>query len=200
MESAMTACLSTYQGANLRAYAAHLTGLLTNGIRLAALKRTGQVPSQPTVEILDQLSATNARDELNAWLQRLAVARRLQPLTATEAQQVGHFAVRLLHQLDALPPTWEAQILRILPRVLPTPPLTPGVSSTRPTEAAVPLNLDPRRNPAPLLGEERKAAMRDAPNLPEQETTYYVRHVGLGDKDDTARQASRRLEAADETE
>jgi DNA repair protein RadA len=37
----------------------------------------------------------------------------------------------------------------------------------------------------PTKGDERKAILRDAPDLPERETTYYLRDVGLVDEDGT---------------
>jgi DNA repair protein RadA len=52
----------------------------------------------------------------------------------------------------------------------------------------------------PLLGEERKAAVRDAPDLPERETTYYLTDVGLVDKDGAATTANKHVEATDEVE
>jgi hypothetical protein len=136
MQSAMTACLSTYRAANWRAYAGHLSSLLTNGVHLALLKRTGRAPPQRTDELLDQLPAKNAGEALKAWLQRLAVARRGQPLTRRDAQEAAHFVVQLLRELDALPSSWEVQILRIVPPPPPAPSPTGSVDSSLPAELA----------------------------------------------------------------
>jgi DNA repair protein RadA len=43
----------------------------------------------------------------------------------------------------------------------------------------------------PKKGEERSAAVRDAPDLPEEETTYYLTEVGLVDKPDVGAAAGK---------
>ena len=143
MQSAMAACLSTYEAANWRAYAGYLSSLLINGVRLAVLKRTGRVPPQRMDEALDQLPADNDRGELTAWLRRLASARQSQPLATGEAQEAAHFAVQLLRQLHVIPATWTVQIFRVIPRV-PTSPLTAdssgGPTATRAVLLATPLS------------------------------------------------------------
>ena len=149
MQSAMTACLSTYQAANWRAYAGHLTSLLINGARLAILKHTGRVPPPRIDETLDQLPSTNVRGELDAWLRRLSAARQRQPLAAGEAQQAANFVVQLLRQLHVIPATWTVQIFRVIPRV-PTSPLTADSSDgLTPTRAAVPINSISQGTPLP---------------------------------------------------
>jgi hypothetical protein len=140
MQSAMSACLSTYQAANWRAYAGYLSSLLINGVRLAILKRTGRVPPQRIEETLDQLPSTNVRGEVAAWLRRLTTARQSQPLATGEAQQAAHFVAQLLRQLHVIPATWTVQIFRVIPQ-LPTSQLTGDNSGGMAlTNAAVPTN------------------------------------------------------------
>jgi len=167
MQSAMTACLSTYQAANWRAYAGYLSSLLINGVRLAILKRTGRVPPQRMDETLDQLPTASARGEVAAWLRRLTTARQSQPLATGEAQQAAHFVVQLLHQLHVIPAAWTVQIFRVIPQ-LPTSSLigdsSGGVTLTK---AAVPTN--PLSECSPLL--QPTGAMVSPPTAAYERTT-----------------------------
>lgn len=147
MQSAITACLSTYQAANWRAYANYLSSLLINGVRLAILKQTGRVPPQRMDETLDQIPSTNARGEVAAWLRRLATARQSQPLATREAQQAAHFVVQLLRQLDVIPATWTVQISRVIPRVATSPLTADSSGGLTPTRAAVSATPLPQSNP-----------------------------------------------------
>lgn len=147
MQSAMAACLTTYQAANWRAYAGHLSSLLINGIRLAILERTGRIPPPRTDEMLDQLTASNARGELDAWFRRLATARQTQPLAAGEAQQAAHFAVQLLRELHVMPATWPVQILRIIARPSHSSLSAGSLGDLTPTGATAPATPPSQSNP-----------------------------------------------------
>ncbi len=117
IHAAMTAALNTYQTGNWRGFSEHTRAFLINGLRMGFLKQNGKAPPNNLASLLNQITSDETRQSLAAWFQRLAIARQQRPLLPSEAQQLMNFAVHILRQQHAIPPTWEIQVFQVIPRV-----------------------------------------------------------------------------------
>ncbi len=117
IHAAMTASLNTYQAGNWRGFSEHARAFLINGLRMGVLKQSGEAPPDNLTSLLNQIDSDETRQSLAAWLQRLAIARQQRPLLPSEAQQLMNYAVHILRQQHAIPPTWEIQVFQVIPRV-----------------------------------------------------------------------------------
>ncbi|MFX1475353.1 MAG: hypothetical protein ACFFCO_07750, partial [Promethearchaeota archaeon] len=135
IHSAMTASLSAYRAENWQSFAGHIRSFLLSGLRLSIQRRTGQMPKGEPETLVNIQGLGESRAVLESWLQRLSTGTHGSPLTIEEAKAVGNFTMSLLLRLQVIPPTWEKQFFRIIPRLESVPPpstLQPEVSPETP--------------------------------------------------------------------